>query len=203
MRIQADCGSHALRNDRGAQLVEFAVTLPLLVVFVVGIFDFSNAYTLKQRLTNIARDAARASAYDPGSDVPSALVTSVPISVQDAFQIVDNYLLANQLNDCNISTSGASLSGLTWTYTANGNGCPTAGLQIVINRGYFFPSVVSGTTPANCSPQGPNGQVAIISTCVSIAYPYSWRFGQVASLIGGNNLLPTQLNAVAVAMNEN
>jgi len=27
-------------NAGGAQLVEFAVTLPLLVVFVVGIFDF-------------------------------------------------------------------------------------------------------------------------------------------------------------------
>src|SRR5579871_1785524 len=36
-------------QDSAAQLVEFAVTLPLLVVFVVGIFDFSGAFTLKQK----------------------------------------------------------------------------------------------------------------------------------------------------------
>jgi Flp pilus assembly protein TadG len=37
------------RHDHAAQLVEFAVALPLLVVFVVGIFDFSSAFTLKLR----------------------------------------------------------------------------------------------------------------------------------------------------------
>jgi len=30
-----------VRKDRAAQLVEFAVSLPLLVLFVVVIFDFS------------------------------------------------------------------------------------------------------------------------------------------------------------------
>ena len=35
-------------DDHGAQLVEFAVALPLLVVFVVGIFDFSNAFNYTQ-----------------------------------------------------------------------------------------------------------------------------------------------------------
>lgn len=203
MRIQTSHRIGGLRAERGAQLVEFAVTLPLLVVFVVGIFDFSNAYTLKQRLTNIARDAARASAYDPGSDVPSPSVSTVPISVQDAFQIVDNYLLANKLNDCNVGTSSPTLSGLTWTYSANGNGCPTAGLQIIINRGYYYPSVVTGTAPVNCQPQGPNGQLALVSTCVSIQYAYPWRFAQVASLIGGNTVLPQQITVAAVAMNEN
>ncbi len=58
-----------LRAERAAQIVEFAVALPLLVVFVVGIFDFSSAFTLKQRLTNIARDAARAAAADPVNDL--------------------------------------------------------------------------------------------------------------------------------------
>ena len=52
-------GSRLARQDWGAQMVEFAVALPLLVLFVVGIFDFSGAFTLKQKLTNVARDAAR------------------------------------------------------------------------------------------------------------------------------------------------
>src|SRR5271170_7996586 len=73
------------RDDRAAQIVEFAVALPLLVVFVVGIFDFSGAFTLKQKLTNVARDAARAAASDPASDL-TAPQAAVPISVSDAFQ---------------------------------------------------------------------------------------------------------------------
>jgi Flp pilus assembly protein TadG len=33
------------RDDRASQIVEFAISLPLLVFLVVGIFDFSNALT--------------------------------------------------------------------------------------------------------------------------------------------------------------
>src|SRR5205809_5457764 len=40
----------SLRSDaQGSQIVEFAVALPLLVVFVVGIFDFGNAFSLKHK----------------------------------------------------------------------------------------------------------------------------------------------------------
>ena len=34
-----------------SQIVEFALSLPILVFFVVGIFDFSGALSLKQKLT--------------------------------------------------------------------------------------------------------------------------------------------------------
>jgi Flp pilus assembly protein TadG len=191
-----------LRGEPGAQLVEFAVALPLLVLFVVGIFDFSNAYTLKQRLTNIARDAALASAYDPGSDVPSPSVGTLPVSVNDAFQLVNNYLIASNLNNCGITSTGTA-SGLTWTFTANGNGCPTAGLTIVVNRGYYLAPNSTYSPPATCAPSAPGAQVAVISTCVSIQYPYTWKFGNVASLLGRSMTLPVQISAVSVAMNEN
>ena len=92
------------RDDHAAQLVEFAVSLPLLVLFVVGIFDFSNAFTLKQKLTNVARDAARAAAAEPASDLQSA---DSPMSVVDAFQDIDNYLLANNLSDCGVASTAS------------------------------------------------------------------------------------------------
>jgi Flp pilus assembly protein TadG len=184
-----------LHDEAAAQLVEFAVTLPLLVVFVVGIFDFSNAFTLKQKLTNITRDAARAAAADPASDLQSAS----PLSVNDAFQVVDSYLLANNINDCGI-TLGRSSGTLKWTSTASSNGCA---LTVIINRGYYFP-VTGATLPTvNCTPQNPGAQIAIIGTCVSIQYNYPWRFGRVASLLGSAVALPTQISAAAVAMNEN
>jgi Flp pilus assembly protein TadG len=195
-RLRAWLGKLA-RND-GAALVEFAVALPLLVVFVVGIFDFSNAFTLKQRLTNIARDAARASAYDPASDIQTAL----PVSVADAYQVVYNYLAASNLNTCGISQT-ATNTGLTWVFASAGNGCPSAGLVITVNRGYYFPSNATSIAPTSCVSQSAAGQLALINTCVSIQYPYTWKFGNVASLLGGNTILPMQITAVAVSMNEN
>ena len=194
-------GQRLLRGERAAQIVEFAVALPLLVVFVVGIFDFSSAFTLKQRLTNIARDAARAAAADPQNDLlqPSS---ALPQSVTHAFYTVDNGLLASKLNDCGATASG-SPSGLTWTFTANGNGCPAAGLTITINRGYYFPPTGAGQPSVSCAPQTPNGQATIIGTCVSIQYFYLWRFGRAASLLGASWVLPPQVAGVAVAMNEN
>jgi Flp pilus assembly protein TadG len=185
-------------DDRASQLVEFAVALPLLVLFVVGIFDFSNAFTLKQKLTNVARDAARAAAADPANDLQSA----TPVSVIDAFQDIDNYLIANKINDCGISGSSPASAGLTWTYTAT-TGCPTGGLVITINRGYYFPS--TSTTPPSwtCTSQGAGAGTAIIGTCVSIKYAYAWRFGRVASLLGATSTLPNAITVTAVTMNEN
>ena len=191
-------GKSLTRQDRAAQLVEFAVSLPLLVVFVVGIFDFSNAFTLKQRLTNLARDAARVAAADPSSDVQPG---ATPVSVMDAFYVVDNYLQANNINDCGVSSTPTG-SALTWTFQANGNGCP-ATLTIIVNRGYYFPVTGAPTPAISCAPTSPNGATAVIGTCVSIQYPYPWRFSRAASLLGSNYTLPAQVSAVAIALNEN
>jgi Flp pilus assembly protein TadG len=195
--------ARAWRDDSAAQIVEFAVSLPLLVVFVVGIFDFSNAFTLKQKLTNAVRDGARVAAADPASDLSSA----APASVIDAFQVVHNNLLANKINDCGIDPSGGltptTTSGLTWTYTGITN-CPPGGLTITINRGYYFPANSTTLASVTCSSQPVTGGLtAVIGTCVSIQYAYPWRFGKVASLLGSAASLPTQVTATAVAMNEN
>jgi hypothetical protein len=190
----------AASEDRAAQLVEFAISLPLLVVFVVGIFDFSNAFTLKQKLTNAARDAARTAAAEPTGDLQSTL----PMSVVDAFQSIDNYLLANHLSDCGAALVGPFGPPLTWKYQGTGPGCPPGGLTIIINRGYFFPA--SGTSPLtqDCTtPTDPGSLTALVSTCVSIQYAYSWKFGRVASLIGATSNLTKPITATAVAMNEN
>jgi len=187
------------REERASQIVEFAVALPLLIVFVVGIFDFSGAYTLKQKLTNVAGDAAHAAAADPSGDLESPSAP-LPVSVSDAFQLVDAYLLTNNLNDCTPTLSGTS--GLTWTFTGT-TGCPTGGLTIVINRGYYFPAVGATTTAVNCTSPTLGGQTAVIGTCVSVTYAYQWKFGQAANLLGRAIALPTTITASAVAMNEN
>ena len=136
-----------LSSDGGSQLVEFAVALPLLIVFVVGIFDFSSAYTLKQKLTNAAGDAARTAVSDPANDLKSP-ASPVPVSVSDAFQMADGYLLSNNLNDCSPTLTGNS--GLTWTYSGT-TSCPPGGVTIVINRGYYFPAAGATAVSPNCT----------------------------------------------------
>lgn len=189
------------REERAAQLVEFAVSLPLLVLFVVGIFDFSGAFTQKQKLTNIAREAARVAAADPAGDVGN-LSSGVPSSVRHALRAVDSYLTANRLNDCGLSTKTPTASGVTWTYAIAPTGTPPCGITLIINRGYIFP-VTSTTPPAvTCQSQAAGAQ-NLVGTCVSIQYAYPWKFARVASLLGRNASLPTDISAVAVALNEN
>jgi len=186
------------RGQDGAQIVEFAVSLPLLVVFVVGIFDFSGAFTLKQKLNNAARDAARAAAAGPASDFDQ----TTPASVKDAFLVVKNYFTANKLDYCGLTQSGGP-SGLTWTYTVSNSGPPPCSITLTINRGYYFPA--NSVNAANCgTSQSPSGQIpTVIATCVNIQYAYQWRFGRVISLVGGSSALPSTLTTTAVALNEN
>ena len=47
------------RGERGTALMETALTLPLLLLVSVGIFEFGRAYQTWQVLTNAAREGAR------------------------------------------------------------------------------------------------------------------------------------------------
>jgi Flp pilus assembly protein TadG len=57
-----------LAGERGQAMLETAMTLPLVLVVCVGIFEFGRAYQTWQILTNSAREGARL-AILPGSTV--------------------------------------------------------------------------------------------------------------------------------------
>lgn len=48
-----------LRDERGAELVEAAVVLPLIILLVLGMFWLGRAYNSLQTLTRAAREGAR------------------------------------------------------------------------------------------------------------------------------------------------
>lgn len=180
-----------LREDESAaQIMEFALSLPLLVVFVIGIFDFSGAVALKQKLTNAAREAARVAAADPANDLGSH--TTVPVSVYDAFWVVDNYLLSENISDCNLPAYKPQYSsGLTWVSIAISPPCGlTSAIVLTINRGCTTPQTI-----------GPN-TVNLVATCVTIEYPYHWKYSSVAWMVG-RFTGPTSIKTTATAYNEN
>jgi Flp pilus assembly protein TadG len=189
-RIRALALWRGFGDDHASQIAEFAVSLPLLVLFVVGIFDFSGAVTLKQKLTNAAREGARVAAADPANDLVNT--TPLPVSVADAWQVVDNYLVSEKINDCQLGTAVPSGGNLIWTYTAS---CPGGGssnaLVLTINRGCVTAKTVGQNT------------TYVVNSCVTLSYPYTWKFGGVSGLFGGRFTGPTAIATTAVAFNEN
>jgi Flp pilus assembly protein TadG len=183
-------GRSIFTNEQASQIAEFAVSLPLLVVMVVGIFDFSGAFALKQKLANAAREGARAAAADPANDLSGA-ASGVPVSVSDAYQVVDNYLQSEKINDCGLNGATPTQgSGLTWSSTSTGT-CPGSGITFSINRGCVTQQTLAGTS------------TSMVATCVTITYPYAWRFTFVSTLMGRTIMGPSSLTTTAVAYNEN
>jgi Flp pilus assembly protein TadG len=57
-----------LRNQRGAALIETAITIPLVLLVSVAIFEFGRAYQTWQVLTNASREGARVAVLEQYTD---------------------------------------------------------------------------------------------------------------------------------------
>ena len=62
-----------LRSERGQALIEMALTLPLLLLICVGIFEFGRAYQTWEVLTNAAREGARVAGTAEREDPPQSM----------------------------------------------------------------------------------------------------------------------------------
>jgi hypothetical protein len=170
--------------------VEFAVSLPLLIVLVVGIYDFGAAFNMKQELNNAVREGARFGAAQPTNDLYNS---GTPPSVDAIRSVVDSYMVAAKINDCGLSgASGWSGTPLTWTYSANGCALP---LVLTICRG-GQPCARQETV------SGALNQINLLSTQIQISYPFQWHFNNVLQvLIPGATLGLTNIQTQATAVN--
>jgi Flp pilus assembly protein TadG len=200
-RKEARAGAQASRFsflgcESGTQIVELAATLPLLVVLVVGIFDFGTAFNLKQKLSNTAREAARFGSSQPTNDLPLG-GGGAPASVVAVRDLVASSLTAAKVNDCGLTTAAAPSSNAAaprqWTYTT-GTGCP-GNLVLTIDRG-------DGSFQATNT--GASGPIYVISTHVTISYPYQWEFNRVIKLLVSGSAAaqgPSQISVDATVPN--
>ena len=185
-----------LRGTRAAQIVEFAVALPLLVVLVVGIFDFANAFNLKRKLDDAAREAARFASNQPSNDLSQA----TPSSIVAVSSLVGGFLLNSKVDDCGMSnTAGLTIthsSGtLAWTISSTNATCPGT-MTLTVDRGNTY-----SVGPSTLYPSG----LTIEDTEITISYPYKWQFNSVITLLVPSASYPgtTQLNTTAVMQNLN
>lgn len=79
------------KNDRGAAMIEMALTLPLLLLLSVSVFEFGRAFQTWQVLTNATREGARIAVLPGTSD------DAVSTRVQE-------YLAAGQLPSASFSS---------------------------------------------------------------------------------------------------
>jgi Flp pilus assembly protein TadG len=56
------------RRERGAALVEAAITVPIILLISVGIFEFGRAYQTWEVMTNAAREGARLAVLEGTTD---------------------------------------------------------------------------------------------------------------------------------------
>jgi Flp pilus assembly protein TadG len=162
-----------LKSRDGAQIVELAVSLPLLTVIFVGTYDFGQAFNLKQKLAGAAREGARFAALQSASDLTSSSTVcgtaqnpGPPASVCAVRDVVDNYLVSAAVNDCGLgSATGSSNAGWSWTFTTP---CAAGNLTLTVNR------AVTYTTSNNKVMEGSQ---------VTLSYPYQWHFSRVIKLV--------------------
>jgi hypothetical protein len=180
-----------LRETEAAAIIEFAVALPLLIVLVVGIFDFGGAFNLKQELNNAVREGARFGGAQPTNDISTTNLK--PPSVDAIRFLVDSYLQTAHINDCGLSAIPEPPHGvgMVWTYNAS-TGCFGKSLTLIISRQVAVQVIIGGAP------------VTMLCTTVQISYPYQWHFNNVIQLLvpGANYSLGNiQSNATAINMN--
>lgn len=57
------------RSERGAELIEFAIVVPILIFIIAGIFEFGMMFRALEAVTNAAREGARVGVL-PGYNPP-------------------------------------------------------------------------------------------------------------------------------------
>ena len=155
----------------GSQIVEFAVSLPLLMVLAVGIFDFGNAYNLKQKVTHASREAARIGSSQSTLDLTTATPASI-LAIRDA--VVKDLKNAN-LSDCGLGGTSPVAAGAAtpwkWSFTTS---CGSAGnLVLTIDRGKVITTAMFVNLTA----------IKVIGTSATLQYPYQWQFNRVIGVL--------------------
>ncbi len=108
------------KSQSGASAVEFAIVLPILVLLVFGIIEFSVAFYDKAMITNASREGARA-----------GIVFRVPpVTDNEITNIVNTYLGSNL-----ITFGGPATANIT--VTRNGYN-PGDELKVSVNYTYTF-----------------------------------------------------------------
>lgn len=182
--------------ERGGQLVELALILPILLVLIAGVADFAQAWNVRQTLANAARDGARLG----GNQVKADLTNTNPITIQDLCQQVADYLIDEKIDTSFMGIPGTTSGNATASSAVVSSGCskpgtvpastaPADAYTYYGSGGYGLKIEPDIQVPPLGETCDTAGVVCVDSTRVTLTYPYSWSFGfnHVIELFGGSS----------------
>jgi hypothetical protein len=108
-------------DDRGAELFEFALVLPLLLSLLIGILWMARAYNIYQTITRAAREGARAAVVRTCASCGNAIPSDASVRT-----VVTDSLSASALDLTKVTSSfaGTCPNGQTCD-------CPTGDICII------------------------------------------------------------------------
>jgi Flp pilus assembly protein TadG len=112
-----------IKSQRGTALIEAALTIPLLLLLSVVIFEFGRAFETWQIMTNAAREGARVAVL-PGSTEPMVISR-----VQDYLRV--------GLSATEAANATIGLNDQTISLSADGS-MTAAGSQVVVSLPFQF-----------------------------------------------------------------
>lgn len=180
------------RRERGAELLELALTLPILLVLVAGTIDFANAWTLRQILVNAAREGARLGSTQPMLD----LNTTDPGTVQEICQDVADYLSQAHMNTTFMNGTSADPAAGCGTPTAIANTSSEVSDPVPLGWTYYSSGTYGLEIQRTVDVPSADGSGNVSSTQVTLTYPFQWPFGfnHIIDLIGqGNGSIPSTI----------
>jgi Flp pilus assembly protein TadG len=121
MRINNLFNRRAWAYEAGSALVELAVSLPLLVLVMVGVTDFARVFYMGMELTNAARAGAQYGAYNPAQ---SGNIAGMQTTATGSVNMTG--VTATASRACQCATSAGTFSAATCTTT-----CPS-GQHLVV-----------------------------------------------------------------------
>ncbi len=130
--------TNILKSEKGTSIVEFAIVLPLLIILIFGMFEFSVLFYDKAVITNASREGARAGiVYRSNVSVTPAVYD--PFDCTQIGNVVDTYLRQNLVGQRLLVTFGGPTLATTSCAGPGPSGeCGASGDSITVTVTYNY-----------------------------------------------------------------
>jgi Flp pilus assembly protein TadG len=174
--------AHAARGkERGEELAETAMVLPILFMLLIGVYWFGQAFRIYGTITNAARDGARA-AVNPGCTTCAAVDPTT-----NAWTVIQNDLTAAHINPAQVQQPTTIPTLCQCSATGTTNPCSTPTVVCDGSQGNICVQGVTHGGPGNAPIEGliqlsstvppaglTNGGAGECGISVSFQYPFQF-----------------------------
>jgi len=98
-----------MRNEKGAALIEAAVTVPIILLISVGIFEFGRAYQTQQVLVNAAREGARLAVIEGSTDAQVRARVNAYLTAGGLTAVGDGAIPINRTTALTATSTGSTV----------------------------------------------------------------------------------------------